>query len=205
MGKLHSKYNIYTSQDRERYAIKKNIERQKKRRFIQRALSKISKEYDSLIKKEDDKLPIDKTLIKASINLNKKPAKSEIWFKEMYKHNLVSTDLSNIPFYNMIIPDILNHYYKYVIEVDGSWHLRTDIIEQDKHKDRFYRSKGYVVFRVKAFNVDSFYMTLYRIVERRIKFDKKCGKLYNYKNNIPEHLLEKHMKDSVNETDNGLW
>lgn len=79
--------------------------------------------------------------------------KSEIWFYNLYKKS--PNDKFNCPF-GPYIPDVINHFFKYVIEIDGSIHDRNDIKAKDKIKENFYRSKGYEVYRIKAFNLASF-------------------------------------------------
>lgn len=46
---------------------------------------------------------------------------------------------------------MINHRYRYVIEIDGSYHDRKDQRRRDKIKNLVFRRRGYEVFRVMAF------------------------------------------------------
>lgn len=102
-----------------------------------------------------------------SKKLNKNLAKSEIWFQDIYKKFRHSEDLINKPFQNQYIPDITNHRYKYVIEVDGSIHYLKHVKEHDTKKDIFYNLHGYRIFRIKAFDKVEFYKFLSKLYELR--------------------------------------
>jgi very-short-patch-repair endonuclease len=111
-------------------------------------------------------------LAKFAIKLNNYPPKSEQWFRELYdpfrltvqfkydKHNLNKhyndrlKDKFNQPFQGFI-PDIINFSYKYIIEIDGSFHDLERVKFKDKIKDRLNSFMGYKIFRIKAFDLDS--------------------------------------------------
>ena len=76
------------------------------------------------------------------------PPKSEQWFWKHYREHAHPMDCRNIVFCKFI-PDVVNHYYKYVIEVDGSIHNNKEQKHRDFLKDRVFQSQGYVVIRVK--------------------------------------------------------
>lgn len=90
-------------------------------------------------------------------NLQKNLAKSEVWFFGNYLKLKHKNDLFNCPFQNQYIPDILNHKYKYIIEIDGSIHDTPKQKQKDIKKDLFYKKFKYRVFRVKAFQKESFF------------------------------------------------
>lgn len=88
--------------------------------------------------------------------------KSEVWFYSMLqkeKFPLLDIGFSNAPLNDRYIPDILNETYMYVIEIDGSIHNLDYIKERDIKKTEYYRSLGFSVFRIEAFNEESFYNT----------------------------------------------
>lgn len=73
----------------------------------------------------------------------------------LYKEYKSPNDKFNCPF-GPYIPDVINHFFKYVIEIDGSIHNREDIKLKDIRKDLYYTSKGYKVIRIQAYNESSF-------------------------------------------------
>lgn len=75
------------------------------------------------------------------------------------RFSLLDIGYSNAPLNNRYIPDILNEKYMYIIEIDGSIHELDYIQERDRKKTEYYRSIGFSVFRIEAFNEDSFYNT----------------------------------------------
>lgn len=94
--------------------------------------------------------------------LNESLPKSEIWFQDLYKPYQSSTDKFNTPFASFI-PDVLNETYKYIIEVDGSIHELKHIKIKDLKKDKKFRSLGFDVVRIKAFDMESFQQGMERI------------------------------------------
>lgn len=115
--------------------------------------------------KKKKKIVIDTTSI-SSIKRIKRYAKAlqynipkaELWFRELYIkepfHNKDS-DHYNIPFH-MYIPDCINLKYKYIIEIDEDYHLLSEQNYKDRLKDIFYKSKGYKVFRIQAYNIKQY-------------------------------------------------
>lgn len=113
-----------------------------------------------------------KSLAKFASDLNKKLPKSEEWFLQLYapfrcslefsrdKHNLNARynerlkDKFNEPFQGFI-PDVINHAYRYIIEVDGSIHNLEHIKIKDRAKESLYKYTGYKVFRIKAYDLSS--------------------------------------------------
>lgn len=99
----------------------------------------------------------NKYLIKKAKLLNKKKIPSEVWFKDLWikngmKHRCDRFNRPTFPF----IADLRNRKLRYIVEVDGSYHDRADQIEKDKFKDDFYKKNLYRVFRVKAYDIESF-------------------------------------------------
>lgn len=95
------------------------------------------------------------TAAATSLRLRSNPPKSDKWFQEEWSRidMIHEADQYNVPL-GVFIPDCLNVKYKYVIEVDGDIHLRSRQRRRDAQKDRYYKQKGYSVFRVKAFDMD---------------------------------------------------
>lgn len=91
---------------------------------------------------------------------------SERWFREFWLSNglLDDEDRFNEPF-GKRIPDLVNHKFKYVIEIDGAIHNSPRQMRIDASKDRFYDSKGYSVLRVRAFNMSDL-LGCVEVVER---------------------------------------
>lgn len=98
--------------------------------------------------------------------LNTNLPKSEQWFHELYKDFKDEHDLFNFPFHGKI-PDIVNKKYKYIIEIDGSFHDSLEQRFKDKLKNKLFIRKNYCVFRVKAYCQPSFDKIIKRIVSIR--------------------------------------
>lgn len=98
--------------------------------------------------------------------LNENLPKSEVWFQDLYVLYKHSRDRFNKPLGNYI-PDVLNTYYKYVIEIDGSIHNTSFQQKKDMHKTCIYTSKGYKVFRIKANDINSFNENIKEILKYR--------------------------------------
>ena len=83
--------------------------------------------------------------------------RSERWFRGLYlKEDIRRTfsedlfkDQFNRPFNSKYIPDVCNTGYKYIIEVDGSYHDRPDQRLKDIKRDYYFEKRGYLVIRVK--------------------------------------------------------
>lgn len=88
-----------------------------------------------------------------ALKLEENTPKSELWFYGLYTK--YPNDLYNNAF-GPYIPDVINHNQMYVIEIDGSIHDLPEIQAKDAVKTKFYQSKGYNVYRIKAYDVDSF-------------------------------------------------
>jgi very-short-patch-repair endonuclease len=107
-----------------------------------------------------------------SSRLNKNLPKSEKWFISLWRIDIIQDsnpkfkDQYNIPIYKYI-PDIINLGYKYVIEVDGTFHNNPVQKWKDYVKDIFYTNKGFNVFRVIAYDMKSYNDTLNSV--RKIK------------------------------------
>ena len=79
--------------------------------------------------------------------LNMSTPRSELWFYRMVEKTIGWNvfDRLNMPFHGLI-PDIINHRYKYIVEVDGSIH--SSLRERDRWKDEQYSALGYRVIRI---------------------------------------------------------
>lgn len=131
-----------------------------------RKLALFKKQYKSGIKKTKkskktkNKVKTKKKLsyfdiLKHANTLQKNPPKSEVWFQSLFKTYKLESDQYNTEF-KYSIPDVINHFYKYIIEIDGSIHSLPEIKENDRRKELKYKNQGYKVLRVKAYNIVSF-------------------------------------------------
>lgn len=90
--------------------------------------------------------------------------KSEKWFREKYLKESLNrifkedsfTDKFNKPYNDKYIPDIHNAGYRYVIEVDGSWHDRIDAKIKDFKKNHYFDKRGFLLIRVIAYDDKSY-------------------------------------------------
>lgn len=105
-------------------------------------------------------------LVAFAREIEKQLPASERWFREFWLSNglLDDDDRFNEPF-GKRIPDLINHKFKYVIEIDGTIHNTPRQTKIDASKDRFYESKGYSVLRVRAFMVSDL-LGCVEVVER---------------------------------------
>lgn len=95
-------------------------------------------------------------MLRYAKKLNENLPKSELWFDELFKsHPHYSLFLKN-QIVNKYIVDLLCIEKKIVIEIDGSYHDREDQIAKDFIKDLKLKKKGYIVIRVKAYDMTSF-------------------------------------------------
>lgn len=103
-------------------------------------------------------------------NLNINLPKSEVWFWQLYEKNKLNSkyDKKNTAF-KYYIPDVLNKKEKYVIEIDGSVHINLKQKTKDIKKDYFYYKKGFMVFRITAFSLKSFYENMKKLKQYREK------------------------------------
>lgn len=100
-------------------------------------------------------------------SLEKNLPKSEIWFRSLYeKHLKIHSDIYNRPLTHFI-PDITNFNYRYIIEIDGSYHDSEEQKAKDLIKDKFYKKKKFKVFRVQAYNDASYIRLIYFICNIR--------------------------------------
>jgi very-short-patch-repair endonuclease len=99
-------------------------------------------------------------------SLNNDLPRSEKWFQRFWKDNGLEDagDRYNEPFRGLI-PDIINHQYKYIIEVDGGIHRRTKQARLDAKKNKIYLASGYQLFRLPAFNEEQIH-NLAECIER---------------------------------------
>lgn len=83
--------------------------------------------------------------------------KSEQWFRALWRKDGMElpSDKYNQPWCRRI-PDLVNHSFKYVIEIDGSIHESKEQKKVDASKDRFYEASGYLIVRVKAYDMESY-------------------------------------------------
>lgn len=70
------------------------------------------------------------------------------------------------------IPDVVNHRYRYVIEVDGGVHQRPSVRSKDAFKDKVFKKKEYEVFRIDAYNHEQFGTLVDLVSSRRESHEK---------------------------------
>lgn len=78
---------------------------------------------------------------------------SDEWLRrEWVRMGMLPLDLRTPDQFNKVtppwIPDLVNYWFKYVVECDGSVHLRPDVKMRDAAKDRWFRERGFQIFRV---------------------------------------------------------
>jgi len=100
-------------------------------------------------------------MAKYAKRLNKNVPKSELWFRQKWESIMIphSYDLYQDKYNHILgkfICDVCNIGYKYVIEIDGSYHNDPAVKLKDSIKDFKLMSKGYTVFRIEAYNNESF-------------------------------------------------
>lgn len=104
-------------------------------------------------------------LQKYANKLNLDLPKSEIWFQKLFENENFNT----LFFYNKpigkYIPDVVSFKHKVIIEIDGSIH-ETDIQKfKDKLKTDYFINRGYTVFRIKAYSMNSYNEVLLKLKE----------------------------------------
>lgn len=93
--------------------------------------------------------------------------KSEVWFQGLFnKENIGYNEYNQV--LGHTIPDVLNRRYRFIIEVDGSIHNSLEQKRKDMNKDGYYRKKGYTVYRVIAYNINS-YKTCLELIKTLVK------------------------------------
>ena len=112
---------------------------------------------------------IEKTK-KFAKELQKNPPKSDLWFQKLWCEFKDLDDKYNEAF-GHYIPDCINHKYKYIIEIDGSFHFKPDQIKKDIKKNEYYMNRGYDWYRIQAYNEDSLKNVLIKIETRRKRFN----------------------------------
>lgn len=81
--------------------------------------------------------------------------RSEVWFQKLYNEEKIAYSGYN-QVLGCFIPDVLNRRYRFIIEVDSSIHNTPEQKIKNKNKDGYYRKKGYTVFRVIAYSINSY-------------------------------------------------
>lgn len=141
--------------------------RKKKKRAKNSSKSFKSKQKKAFKKKNEQIL---KRVQKHAKELQLNPPKSDLWFQELWCDNKDLDDRYNEAF-GHYIPDCINHRYRYIIEIDGSFHMKPEQIQKDIKKNEYYMNRGYDWYRVQAYNEDSLNLTLEKIKKRRERFN----------------------------------
>lgn len=94
--------------------------------------------------------------------------KSELWFRSLYdEHFKCETDLYNETFMGKYLPDVVNHHFKYIIEVDGSVHDLIEVKARDFNKTKFYKKHHYKVYRLKAYSIPQYINLIKSLSQKR--------------------------------------
>lgn len=81
-------------------------------------------------------------------------------------------EMRNVPF-KYRIPDVRSKKFKYIIEIDGSFHEKEGIKEKDDKRDVFFRNKGYTVFRIKHNDLNGLIEVRRRVLRIRKEVNHK--------------------------------
>lgn len=99
-------------------------------------------------------------LNKFATQLNENLPPSEQWFHNLFnKENLNLSTLSNYPFSGYIV-DVIDLNMKFIIEIDGASHNNFNQKQKDEYRDFKLNQKGFIVIRIIAYNMDSYYSAL---------------------------------------------
>jgi very-short-patch-repair endonuclease len=125
-----------------RIPIGKHTLKKKKRKYKSNSKAIQAEATKSRIQRYADKLNHDLPI-------------SERWFQRNWNAEGIEGSKYNEVLGHRI-PDVINHIYHFIIEVDGSIHNTEYQKKIDKMKDNYFRKKGFTVFRVIAYNEDSY-------------------------------------------------
>lgn len=109
---------------------------------------------ERIIQIRHDREAVKKRLQEFKKKIDKKNYKSDEWLKDEWrKLGMIPDDLRTPDQFNRVfppyIPDLVNFWFKYVIECDGSVHDLDDVKIRDDKKDLFFGKIGFHVFRVR--------------------------------------------------------
>lgn len=101
--------------------------------------------------------------------------KSEIWFHDLRASDgiIIHGEDWNEPFCGFI-PDVINRKFGYIIEVQDPTHKAPERIEKDRIRLNVFKSHGYMVFEVWAWNDDS-YQKFKECFYQTVINTKRCG------------------------------
>ena len=128
--------------------------------------------------------------------LNEEEIESEEWFKEKFIKERIY-DLLQVEYNKPIrrfIYDVYCKKYNFVIEIDGSIHDKQFQKEKDLDKDRLSSKYGLHVYRVKAYNDESYHKVIDKISSRIKREYKKNFKdsLDHFKPKLGNVILRKN-------------
>lgn len=92
-------------------------------------------------------------LDKYALKLNQSLPVSKKWFQSLLERDgLINYFKYNSPI-GSYIADAINRHYKVIIEIDGSFHNRSEEQKfKNSIKDKYLVKRGYKVFRIPAYN-----------------------------------------------------
>lgn len=114
---------------------------------------KKKKELNKLINPKSKRLKSSKKLQEFAKEVESIQYPSEVWFRKLYKKR--KGDRYNEP-EGKYLPDLINREFKYIVEIDGSIHNLPRIQAKDRIKEEYYKVHGYVIFRIKAYDMESY-------------------------------------------------
>lgn len=108
--------------------------------------------------------------------------RSERWFRKLYNQHFRSRhDHFNKPLNLKYIPDLVNFKYKYIIEIDGTIHDLEEVSKNDIKKDKYYQSKGFKVFRLKAYDEIGYINLIHTLIDVRGRTEFPLKKFSEFK------------------------
>jgi len=116
--------------------------------------------------------------------------RSEKWFQKLWAKHKHHRDQYNEAYKGKYIPDVINTQYKYVIEVDGSFHDSDKQKAKDKARDKYFESEGYITFRLKAYDQNQFEQLVSAIKFIRNKQDiiRRSNKSKHHKREVKRFI-----------------
>lgn len=126
-------------------AIRKTLNKQKTKEKLE-----YQKKNKIRLKKETKQ-----RLEKFAKELNDNLPPSEKWFWKHYNKYEEKNDVKNQP-WGYFIYDVLNHKFKYAIEIDGKSHDLKHQKKRDHAKNEWVLRHGYVMIRIQAYSLNCF-------------------------------------------------
>ena len=156
--------------------------------------------------------------------LNENLPTSEQWFHDIYRPHFESfhhielyRDKFNYNFNDVYIPDLINIGYKYIVEIDGSFHDNGIVKIKDERKNEHFFKRDYEVIRINYGDLDSLLKGLSKILEirkdpkhpiskpKKVIKDKETSKFIICFDKVYEKPKQKKKKKVSNINWDSLW